>query len=361
MLDETRAALAIAVQAGQPVLLWGAPGEGKTSLVGDVGASLGRPVEIVIGSLREASDFAGLPMRTDLGVSFAPPSWAVRCLSSPETVLFLDELTTAEVTVQAAMMRVIHERVCGDLVLPSSVSIVAAANPPDCAVGGSDLAAPLANRFLHLDFELTFVEWCDGMQTGWNLGQVPRVCPERQSYDALWRERVVSFIRRRPELLRQLPSRSDQQGLAWPSPRTWDAAARIAAAADTASATANVTLLLIAGLVGQAAASEFLQYVRSNDLQDPEALLQSPSLFDPTRRSDVVITALSGVSRALRARCTKERWDAAWLLVEATCAVGTVDAAAMLAMDLMGQRQDDWEVPTTVDYFNQLLLETPIS
>jgi len=122
-----------------------------------------------------------------------------------------------------------------------------------------------------------------------------------------------------------------------------------------------VTLLLIAGLVGQAAASEFLQYVRSNDLQDPEALLQSPSLFDPTRRSDVVITALSGVSRALRARCTKERWDAAWLLVEATCAVGTVDAAAMLAMDLMGHRQDDWEVPTTVDYFNQLLLETPIS
>jgi len=37
-----------------------------------------------------------------------------------------------------------------------------------------------------------------------------------------------------------------------------------------------------------------------------------------------------------------------------------VDAAAMLAMDLMGHRQDDWEVPATVDYFNQLMLETPI-
>src|SRR5664280_2760695 len=74
MIEEVKAALAIAIQVGQPTLLWGAPGEGKTSIVEEVGSSLRRPVEVVIGSLREASDFVGIPMRTDAGVCFAPPA-----------------------------------------------------------------------------------------------------------------------------------------------------------------------------------------------------------------------------------------------------------------------------------------------
>lgn len=360
MIDEIRAAIGIAVQVGQPVLLWGAPGEGKTSLIEEVAGSLGRPVEIVIGSLREASDFAGIPMRTERGVSFAPPAWALRCVAAPETVVFLDELTTADVTVQAAMMRVIHERICGDLALPATVAIVAAANPPDIAIGGSDLAAPLANRFLHLDFEATVDEWVAGMLNGWVGWELPIVKDLRAAEEARWRSMVVSFIRHRPELLRKLPARSDQQGQAWPSPRTWDRAASIAAAADSADASAQVLLLLVSGLVGHGAATEFLQFVRKCELQDPETLLSSPHLFDPTRRTDFVITALKGVTDAVTANCTKKRWDAAWALVESTCIAGILDVAAMPAMDLMRCREENWAVPKTVGYFNELFQESRI-
>ncbi len=67
-------ALAVSVTAGVPVLLWGSPGTGKTSVVRALGESLGWPVEVVVGSIREPTDFAGLPVVVDGGVRLAPPT-----------------------------------------------------------------------------------------------------------------------------------------------------------------------------------------------------------------------------------------------------------------------------------------------
>src|SRR5262249_51485082 len=145
-------ALAVAVAAGVPVLLWGSPGTGKTSAVVALGASLGWPVETVIGSIREPSDFAGLPVVSDGSVSLSPPSWATRLCAAGRGLLFFDELTTAPPAVQAAMLRVVLERVVGDTHLPAGVRVVAAANPPDEAADGWELSAPLANRLVHLDW-----------------------------------------------------------------------------------------------------------------------------------------------------------------------------------------------------------------
>jgi hypothetical protein len=99
-------ALAVAVSAGVPVLLWGSPGTGKTSAVLALGEALEWPVETVIGSIREPSDFAGLPVVIDGSVRLSPPAWATRLSASGVGLLFLDELTTAPPAVQAAMLRV---------------------------------------------------------------------------------------------------------------------------------------------------------------------------------------------------------------------------------------------------------------
>lgn len=106
-------ALSISVQAGVPVLLWGSPGTGKTSVVRALGEALGWPTEVVIGSIREPADFAGLPVVIDGAVQMAPPLWARRLAASGHGLLFLDELTTAPPAVQAAMLRVVLERVGG--------------------------------------------------------------------------------------------------------------------------------------------------------------------------------------------------------------------------------------------------------
>jgi MoxR-like ATPase len=140
-------ALRAAGRAGVAVCLWGDPGIGKSALIHAAAEADSVPCETVIGSLREPSDFAGLPVVTDDGVRLEPPAWAKRLHAAQAGYLFLDELSTSPPAVQAAMLGVALERRVGDLLLPRAVQVVAAANPPERAADGWDLTPPLANRF----------------------------------------------------------------------------------------------------------------------------------------------------------------------------------------------------------------------
>ncbi|MBO0821353.1 MAG: AAA family ATPase, partial [Nocardiopsaceae bacterium] len=166
-------ALGLAVAARVPVLLWGAPGTGKTSAIRAMAEAMGLPCETVIASIREPSDFAGLPVVSGQVVSFAPPRWAQRLAEAGTGILFLDELSTAPPAVQAALLRVVLERTVGDLTLPPDVAVVAAANPPEQAADGWDLSAPLANRLCHLSWETTPRSIADGLAAGWAAPFVP--------------------------------------------------------------------------------------------------------------------------------------------------------------------------------------------
>jgi MoxR-like ATPase len=166
---------------GLPVLLWGAPGVGKTSRLGKLAKGLGykymnKSGQIVPGaitvlaSIRAAADFLGIPIpgatlevngQEIKVLSFAPPDWAISASvaarggrpgaqGSPRALVFFDEFTTAPPDVQASMLRVIHERIVGDFPLPPNVAVLAAANPPAMSPGGTNLSSPVANRFIHL-------------------------------------------------------------------------------------------------------------------------------------------------------------------------------------------------------------------
>ena len=133
------------IQAGVPTLVWGAPGVGKTAHIRAVASKQGWQLIEIIASLHDPTDFNGLPVLHNGGVRFAPPDWVYQFEEQGQGILFLDELTTAPPTVQAALLRLVLERKVGAHSLPAGVRIVAAANPPDIAASGWELSPPLAN------------------------------------------------------------------------------------------------------------------------------------------------------------------------------------------------------------------------
>jgi hypothetical protein len=350
----TTSALMIAVQAGIPVLLWGAPGTGKSSMVTAASAALGLDCETVLASIREPSDFAGLPVVIDGRVCFAPPSWAERLASQGRGVLFLDEISTAPPAVQAALLRVVLDRVVGDLALPADVVIVAAANPPDQAADGWELSAPLANRFCHLAWREDVDAFTAGTLGAWPVPMPVRARGELGAHVAEANGLLVGFLRARPQLLCVVPKSAAAAGQAFPTPRTWSMASRLWAVANAGGACQQARAELVCGAVGDGAGYEFLTYAAEVDLPDPEVLLRNPDAGVLPHRGDQRLAVLGSVTARVLADNTPERWSAGWRVL-ARAAADTPDVAAVCAKLLAEHRPPGGRAPTELKIFAPVL------
>nr|WP_202542214.1 AAA family ATPase [Streptomyces sp. SID2563] len=353
-------ALALAVTANQPVLLWGEPGIGKSAGLEQLAAGLGLDLETVIASVHEPSDFAGLPVVGDdpatTGVPMAPPDWAVRLARKGQGLLFFDELSSAPPAVQAALLRVVLERRVGSLKLPDAVRIVAAANPPSSAADGWHLSPPLANRFVHLHWTHDPRTVARGMAGTWPEATVPVVDPARTA-GAVARARgaVSGFLTARPGLVHHLPADAEGRGRAWPSPRTWDMALRLLATGYATGTGRDAVAAALTGAVGDGAGIELLSYLENLDLPDPDRVLADPDAFALPERGDRQLAFLIAVVAAVQAEPTRPRWEAGWAVLAKAVAAGVPDVAARAAMDLAAMRDTDWPVPEGIDAFLELL------
>lgn len=307
-------ALAAAIRAGVPALIWGPPGVGKSASVEAMGRANGFETEVVLGSIREASDFLGLPVEKDGKTSYAAPDWALRLANAPKGLLYLGELTTTGPSVMRAMLRVLQERVVGDVRLPDTVAIVADANPPSVAVDGFELPAPIANRLMHLDYEFDADDWFTGMAGGFDALEAPAI-DDLTVDDPARRQRagmlVMGFLHHAAHRLNPgVPENEEEAGRGWPSPRSWHNAARVLGylpARDTEAA-----MLVLTGLVGRAAALEYLAWEPTADLADPRAVLANPGIvkWDEERPDKLFalmqsITALTLADRRLMPKAAK--------------------------------------------------------
>jgi hypothetical protein len=341
-------ALAVAVSTGVPVLLWGSPGTGKTSAVVSLANSLGWPVEVVIGSIREPSDFAGLPVVVDGSVQFAPPRWAQRLCAAERGLLFLDELTTSPPAVQAAMLRVILERTVGDVTLPPRIRVVAAANPPEQAADGWELAPALANRLVHVDWPVEAKHVAHGLAVGFpvpvllGLDEQPTAAQIQAGRSA-----VAAFLRVRPALALQVPRSSALASRGWPSPRSWEAVARLLTGCEVARASEGARAALVAGAVGEGPGLEFLSWLEHADLPDPEQVLADPNSFELPERIDRAYAALTAVAAVAITKGDAESWTAAWRVI-ARAARAAPDVATLVARTLAMHRPEGTELPSAV-------------
>ena len=159
-LTEAGVLITHAMKKNRPVMLWGAPGVGKSDLIAQLGQSTGREVIDVRLNLWEPTDIKGIPYyNSQLNtMSWAPPA---ELPSDPNStaILFLDELPGAAPAVQAAAYQLILNRKVGTYTLPKGVSIVAAGNRMSDKGVTFRMPTPLANRFVHFEVRVDFTSW----------------------------------------------------------------------------------------------------------------------------------------------------------------------------------------------------------
>ena len=363
--------LAVGAAIDKPLLLWSEPGQGKTAATRQFCAVTERHCETVIASLRDPTDFGGLPVVIDGAVHLAPPNWARRAhaaaLAGQDVLLFFDEFTTAPPAVQAALLRVVDERVVGDLDLrrlpagAGRVYVLAAANPEDQAAGGWGLSAPLANRLIHVTWRPELADWLDGMVSGWAPQPPVRVRPDWAAGLPAARTLVAAYIKTQPTKRHVLPEDEARRGGPWPSLRTWEYAAYVIAAAgalelpaDRARAVRNE---LLAGTVGDVAA-EFARWEQELDLPDPEALLADPGALVLPRRTDLqyaILTAVTGAVIGSPATNTPARWEACCEVLAKAEEAGNPDIAAVCLGQLARNRPTGARTPRALERFAQAI------
>lgn len=338
----TYLALELCVSARVPAILWGPPGQGKTSVVSDIALRSGRLLEVLLASIREPQDFAGLPSVVNGRASLVAPDWAHRLADDGNGILFTDEVNTAPPSVQAALLRVCLDKVAGDCYLGADTSVIAAANPPELAADGWDLAPPLANRFCHLEWSLPTDVVRDGF-----LGSWPKFAVGPVDQDALVVSlsaemvMVAGFLVSRPDLTTALPQGTTEQGRAFPTPRSWEMAATLSAWVTATGLDESVRRMVVRGCIGQGAAAEYLSYRENTDLPDPEDVLAKPTEFALPKRPDQLFVIAGGALRAVRNNATAERWQAAGQVLERIANEGFADIAVSLARDWLSLRPEN--------------------
>ena len=358
----TMRALAAAVRANVPVLVWGHPGVCKTASLGAYADAWGYHFEPITGANREATDFLGLPIQTeDNEVVYAKLAWVSRLVAADKSLLFLDELTTVPPSVQKAMLRILEERQVGETYLPPSVAIVAAANPPSSAVDGYDLPPAVANRLMHLDWVLDSAEWLEGLLTDFAFTKVPALddllSGGTDADKARVKAMVASFLRTRPDLLHKMPADPTEAGRGWPSPRSWTKCAAVLSELDRGDEEA-INLVLV-GCVGEAASNEFLAWYVAQDLYDPEAVLADPSIVDWTERPDRIFALTSALVAIAQMRHDKATWRKVMVALTACAKAGRPDLAYPGARQLLQEVPDGAELPDgTAKAFADLMVKT---
>ncbi len=264
-----------------PVMLWGPPGVGKSQMIAQVAAKHAVNIIDIRLSQMEPTDLRGIPFRVDEMVEWAVPAMLPDAKRHGEHgVLFLDEITSAAPTVSAAAYQLILDRRLGLYEVPQGWAIFAAGNRLGDRGVTYSMPAPLANRFSHYEVETHLDDW-----VAWAY---------RNDID----ERVIAFLRFRPELLFDFDPAHNP--VAFPTPRSWEFAHRALLKFIDAPELLSGALQ---ACVGPAAGIELKAFVDNLDnMPDIDAIVQGQDIAVPKEIDLQYAIATALVGRAVRAR-----------------------------------------------------------
>jgi len=259
------------IQKRRPVFMWGPPGVGKSDVARQVADDMKLELRDVRLSLLDPVDMKGFPV-PDMAkkqMKWLPADFLP---TKGKGILFLDEMNSAPQATQASAYQLILNRAIGEYKLPEGWAILAAGNRMgDRSVTHAQPAA-LANRFVHLDFEVNNDDW-----NVWAM-------------NAGIHTDVRAFIRFRPALLHAFDPAQNPRS--FPSPRSWAFVNDI----YKDHATLDDEMELIKGTVGEGPAAEFLGFTKLiKDLPTVDEVLLDPErtrLPDSPSAKYAIVTAL---------------------------------------------------------------------
>ncbi|MBO5792154.1 MAG: AAA family ATPase [Lentisphaeria bacterium] len=266
------------------VMIWGPPGAGKSAIVRSVAEKCGCEFIDLRLAQMEAIDIKGLPVPEADGVRWRISAAYPRDKES-RGILFLDELSACDRTIQTAAYELILDRKLGeDYRLPDSWLIVAAGNRIEDNASAVAMSSALANRFLHVELEYnpkSWIEWA--MRSGIHGA-------------------VTGLMRFKPQLLADTNENTQNLERGYPTPRSWE---RVSVLLDRVRENASQDLLksMICGLVGNQAGLEALSFF--NLYQEMQSVLKM--MMDPS----AVITIPSDIAKryALTSALSRMVWS----------------------------------------------------
>ena len=295
-----------------PLMVWGAPGLGKSTIIRNLAKEYGVNFIDVRLAQREPVDVRGLPVPTDHGVEWQVSAEWPRDEKSKGIILF-DELTAADRSLQVAAYEFILDRRLGDLYkVPDGWYICAAGNRTEDRAVSTTMSSALANRFLHVELESSADNWLEWAVTH-------EIHPS-----------VSGFIRFRPGMLFNQENENLERG--WPTPRSWE---RVSTMMKVLPDNEELIRRSVYGLVGNRAGVEFMAFHKTaQNLSVKEMMLGEVPIEIP-QKADLRYALCASVAYYLWRE--KDEAESAALLdgfFNISLELGS-DFAAMLMMDVM--------------------------
>ena len=261
-----------------PVMLWGPPGVGKSQIVASIAKKHQVPLIDIRLSQIEPSDLRGIPFRAEHGVEWATPNMLPNEKKhGPAGILFLDEINAAPPSIAAAAYQLILDRRIGDYSMPDGWAIFAAGNRQGDRGVTYSMPSPLANRFSHYELEVHLDDW-----VSW-------------AYQQKLDERIIAFLRFRPELLFDFDPMENP--LAFPSPRSWEFAHRALKKFEQYPQLLTAGLQACVGEVAGLEASAFIDCYQK--IPDVDAIISGETVDVPDTIDLQYAVAAALVSRAI--------------------------------------------------------------
>jgi len=272
------------IEAQIPTFLWGPPGIGKSSIVKQIAQANDYAFIDLRLSLMDPTDLKGIPFYDEEAhqALWAPPSFLPR---EGKGILFLDELNSAPPAVQASAYQLILDRKVGEYSLPEGWAIVAAGNREGDRGVVYRMPSPLANRFVHLEMEVSAEDWRD-----W-------------AYGAGLDERVIAYIGYKSDDLFSFDPTQNEKSFA--TPRSWEFVSSLL----RSKMDDKLLLETIGGAIGKERGVRFLSFAKvMHRLPDIEAILEKGEGAYPDD-IEVLHALATGLVMAIREKFTEERMD----------------------------------------------------